>query len=573
MIDSLGMDLPVEEQISLQKQYNSDIFIANDKFRDPKTTTALTIDYLKELIKQDVFDKEIIVIIQGENVNDYIEHFNELLIITTNSEQCINCDYAPSCIFIFQQNKTIKSLEYCKEFYEKANIERKWLFRFGIGGLIRRKIEEQESIIKGILSYAIKSSAFTFKDIYPKRTRKIMTDTKKGFVSVIEYDPIQFHIFGIGVSEQIFPTLVKNQPFIMSFDSRTPSQIAIIPKFLDKNLKHFPTQKEVLKYIPYENLTFREQEDDVGDISALNTLRGFYNIAMILYAIESKMKLLNENKEINVIKRFLKYPSPKSTKIKTLEEFFEEKVSRILALSYDEKKKRGMTDEEIIEDALKRWTEDYERTGIMTTSLAILNGLVIFKKLSIKEIVANIPFIKSPSAAMNVITIGYKIMSYPICEDTPEYKQGLVRKTIKIRGEFLNLVLKYLLKDSSLIESYKEIRESWFVKTSKDDVKKIIEYLQNKDRANIQEIQWNAKINGSRISGYIRCLAVLNILNIDQGSLSIFCSLNRNSTILKSINYKKSHIINWKMVKDRLIMFLLFLLSVIIGNLILSLIF
>lgn len=108
--------------------------------------------------------------------------------------------------------------------------------------------------------------------------------------------------------------------------------------------------------------------------------------------------------------------------------------------------------------------------------------------------------------------------------------------------------------------------ESWYIETSKKDIKQIIEYLQNIERANLQDISIHANIDRARLGGYIRCLAVLSIINIDQRSLNVYCSLNRNSRILKSIDYKKTRKVNWKMIKDRLIMFGFFLLSVILGN-------
>lgn len=511
MIDSLGMGLSVKQQVEIQRKYNVDIYITNDEFKNPIKTTELTVEYLLELVKQNIFNVEIMVIIQGDTPKDYINHFNELLIITTNAEQCINCKHNQTCEVVFRQTFprtyikgliTRSYLDYHNNLYEPIRGKREWRFRFGIGGLIQRKVEDQEKIIDSVIDYGIKSAAFTFKDIYPKREREIMVDTKKGKVKRIEYDPIQFHVLGVGVSTQIFPTIMKNQPFIMSFDSKTPSQIAVIPKFLDKNLRHFPVKKEELRYLPYENLTFREQEDDVGDVSALNALRGFYNIAMLLYAMESKLKLLKENEEINMIKRYIKY-HPKYSQIsqKSLEKYFEAegaevkpkkkkvtteepkkkttekyKTPKELGLfnfedsSYREKVLAGFSEEEIIEDALKRWTTTFEKTGEMTTSLALLHGLIIFGVLDIREVVANIPIIKSPQAVMNKLTIGYKIMEYPICEDIPEYfryknlskeervKTIPVLKAIRIRHEYIDLVLKYLLKSKNQIKEYKKIK-------------------------------------------------------------------------------------------------------------------
>jgi len=459
MIDSLGMDITPLQLVQLQKKYNVDIFISKDEFQDKDRTTELTINYLKALIKEKIFNKEIMVILQGINPDEYKDHFDEILVITANAEKCINCKHNSLCDVIFWQITRLSAVEYCEKHYEKSKKNRKWLFRFAIGGLIKRSIEEQVEIIDTVLNYAIDSSAFTFKDLYPKRIRTIMTNTTTGTTRSFEYDPIQFHLFGIGASRQIFPVIMRNQPFILSFDSQTPSKIATFGLFFDKELGRFPSVKELAEDNKY---TFRQKIDDVGDVSALNTLRGFYNTAMILYAMESQMKLAKENQEINMLKRYIKFPSPKLSNLRQteLKDFLERNVKKVLAnlLSYKAKIDAGMTEEEIVEEALLRWTQNYEKTGIMTVSLALLNGLIIFKTLSIKQIIANIPTIRSPQAAMNVITINYKIMEYPICEDTPKYKQKLVPKTIQIRKKHLDLVLKYLLKDPKLKDEYKQVR-------------------------------------------------------------------------------------------------------------------
>ena len=152
------------------------------------------------------------------------------------------------------------------------------MFRFAIGGLIKRSIEEQVDIIEKVLDYVIESSAFTFKDIYPKRIRKIMTNTTTGATSTFSYDSIQFHLFGIGASKKIFPIIMRNQPYILSFDTQTPSKIALLPQFYDKYLGRFPPAR-VLK--DDNKYSFKQKIDDVGDVSALNTLRMYYNVAMI----------------------------------------------------------------------------------------------------------------------------------------------------------------------------------------------------------------------------------------------------------------------------------------------------
>jgi hypothetical protein len=469
MIDSLGEELSEKDQVKIQKDYNVDIYITTDEFQDKDITTKKTIDYLKELIEKEIFEKEIMVIIQGKSVNDYIDHFNDLLIITTNAETCINCENNSKCEAIFKQTipGTIKSgitySQYHSRLYVPSKEKKSWVFRFGIGGLIGRRVEEQKKIIESVVNYGIKSSIFSFKDIFPRRFRTIMIDTTSGQLKKIEHNPIQFHILGVGASNQIFPTIIKNQPYILSFDASTPSLMGSkIYQIFDKELKRISTEP-----------AFRQASDDVGDVSALNTLRNYYNTAMILYAMESQLKTVKENETINMLKRFIKY-RPKASKIKQVElkKFLESekeiKAERILfGKIYIEKKKRGLTDKEIIEEALIRWTKLYEKENIMTISLALLHGLILFGSLNIKEIIANIPLIKSPSAAMNKITVGYEIMDYPICEDTFEYKaykilsseskeyQNKVYKTIKIRDECLDLVLQYLLKSKKLIAAYK----------------------------------------------------------------------------------------------------------------------
>lgn len=457
IVDSLDMDISPNELVKLQKKYNVDIFISKDVFQDSNETTKLTTEYLRELIKEKVFDKEIMIILQGVSNAEYIDHLETMLIITANAEQCINCKFNLYCDAIFWQSKSKSYTKYCEEHYEKSKKERKWLFRFAIGGLIKRKTEDQKEIIESILNFVINSSAFTFKDIYPERIREIMVDTIKGFTKKISYDPVQFHIFGIGASKKIFPTIMRNQPYIMSLDTQTPSKIALYPQFFDKELGRFPSTKQVEGENKY---SFKQKIDDVGDVSALNTLRTYYNVAMILFAMESKMKIVEDNEEINIIKRCIKYPKPKLSKLKQteLEAFLQRDVKLVLINTYEEKKKAGLSDEQIIDDALKRWTKMYEETGYMPVSLALLNGLIIFKRLSIKDVIANMPTIKSPTAAMNVLTIEYKIMQYPICEDTQEYKEKKTLKTIQIRKEHLDLVLKYLLKDPNLVEDYKKVK-------------------------------------------------------------------------------------------------------------------
>jgi len=466
MIDSLNTDITPAELIKLQQELKVNTFIARDSFRDPDATTKLIIEYLTCLLREEIFPERIMLIIQGDSVKDYITHFDTLLVLANNSAECINCNHAGTCKILFRQNLTSSNISYHERHHcargEKE--KRKWTFTFGIGGLIRRAINMQERIIKAVIQHGIEMNNSIQNDVLPKRTRDIMTNTRDGTIKRFDYPPIQFHVLGVGASKKIFPLVMQNQPYIESFDSSVPSLIATVPKFFDKKLAQFPTKKEQLRAMPYETLTFRE-EDDVGNVAALNALRAYYNTAMILYAMESNLKMVRANETINMLKRFIPRP-PKSSSIDaSILEFISPVMTRkekiLLGSGYEKKKNVGMADEKIIGDALKRWTASYRKTGRMNISLALLRALVILQEINTVQVLALIPSIKSPSAAMNVITDGYEICEYPICEDARSYGEWKknrsgkrVLKTIRIKERWLRLVLKHVLADASKVDEY-----------------------------------------------------------------------------------------------------------------------
>jgi hypothetical protein len=468
MIDSLLRkediaEIPIKKFVETQNLYDVDIYVAMDFFQDPKETTIRTILYLKELILHNLFNIEIMLVIQGKEIPEYRTHFEELLIIATNSQECINCQHNLDCPIevIFQQTTSAQKKAYHDTHYRvQEQLNQGWTFLFAIGGLIGRTPSIQKSIIEGILDYAIKIIETINFDIFPTTERQIMTDTKKGLLSdTIPYPRIQFHIFGIGTTRPILLTLMKNQRYIQSFDSSAPSLIATKGQIYNKDLGRINTTPNFVK------------GDKVSEVSTLNMLRGYYNIAMVLYAMESEMRnrVWKENETLVTLHHYIKYAfekAPPRSKIKPLEEFFEKEefVSlaplghAILKLSDAQK-----DDSHRIETALQSWVYTYEAQGIMPLSLAILNGLIIFRTLTAKQVIAFYPQIVAPSAAMNIITKPYHISRYWLCEDTPEYLTYLktktgspIPKTIQIREEYLDLVLRYLLKEERLISEYKD---------------------------------------------------------------------------------------------------------------------
>jgi hypothetical protein len=457
----------IREFMADQIRYQVDTFIVKDKFRNQERTTDFAIKSLQELIRRNIFNVDVMLVIQGRTPTDYIRHFDEMLILTINSQQCTNCLNNKTCQVIFRQSKEANTTIH-DALFEETKEKKYWSFRFAIGGLIGRESSEQKEILEKILQYnqttltdlmayivKVNTAVDLDLNIFPKRERSILLgiqkETTNALIETKEYPRIQFHIFGVGASEKIIATLMENQEFIVSFDSNTPSFIAAMNEFFDKDLKRVKAGNRF------------SEEDRVSNLAALNTLKGYYNTVMLLYLMESLMNLKVENPIMSKVKTFIKYPSPKASKMisqKQLDDFYKESkvgyiTQSIANQSFREPNYNAFTVQEDIEAALKRWTQHYAKTTQMVHSLAILNGLVIFKTLTINQIKLYFPTIKGPTAAMNVITTGYKdVTRYPLCEDTPEYKTGKTIKTIQIREKYHDLVLRYLLKDASLIPRY-----------------------------------------------------------------------------------------------------------------------
>jgi hypothetical protein len=481
MIDSLKSErarLP-EALLKLQIKNNVDIFIVKDEFHDPEATMKLTITYLKALLIAGLLDVEVMLIIQGHkdvDVAEYIRYFEELLVLATNTRECVNCKNNNDCGAIFWQTRSTKNeLEHTAK-YQPTSEQHGWTFRFAIGGLIGRREPDQEQIIKGVLSYAIKVLETINLDVFPERTRDVMITTlvgktKQKKILSFSHPGIQFHLFGVGATQLLFPLLMLNQKYIISFDSATPSSIAAeYHQVYTKNLARVSVKP-----------TFTETEDMVTDVSVLNTLRGYYNVAMLLYAMESAMQrnVPDENPVAKAMHRFIRFSAkqaPKSSKVKPLEEYMERtEYMSLMPLAYTIKAAKKLTPEELddsarIETAIQGWIAKWQKSKqlaekeqnpnleLVPVSLALLQGLVVFRVLTIRQVLAFFPFVRAPNAAMNVITKGYDISRYWICEDIPEYAatQYGVRKAIQIREKHLDLVLKYLLQDESLIAEYRQ---------------------------------------------------------------------------------------------------------------------
>jgi hypothetical protein len=473
MIDSLNSERAKTPEELLRRQIVNkvDIFIVKDAFQDPETTMKLTVVYLRGLINANLLDVEVMLIIQGRDTAEYIRYFEELIILATNAKQCVNCKNNLACKAVFWQTRSpTNEVEHINK-YKPTGEEHGWTFRFAIGGLIRRREPEQEQIVKGVLSYAVKVLETINLDVFPEQQREIMVDTEKGKIETHSHPGIQFHLFGVGATKLLFPLLMLNQKYIISFDSKTPSSIAAEwHQVYNKHLGRVSVQP-----------TFIGSEDLVKNLSALNTLRGYYNIAMLLYAMESAMtrNVPAENPVAKAMQRFIRFSAkqaPKSSKVKPLEEYMErtEYVS-LMPLAYTIKAAKKLTPEELddparIETAIQGWIAKWQKSKqlaekeqnpdleLVPVSLALLQGLVVFRVLTIRQVAAYFPFIRSPNAAMNVITKGYDISRYWICEDIPEYAaaQYGVKKAIQIREKHLDLVLKYLLQDESLIAEYRQ---------------------------------------------------------------------------------------------------------------------